>query len=90
MQSLDDMSINEAIALYYEKHHALRQGNMKKLLEIKNKCPDLFDKKKEAAIREMIDYAKAFQASDRYKELCRLEVKEKLSIIKNEITAKDT
>lgn len=44
MQSLDDMPVNDAIALYYEKHHAMRQGDMKKLLELKNKCPDIFDK----------------------------------------------
>jgi hypothetical protein len=83
MKSLDEMPVNDAIAMYYEKHHAIRQGDMIKLLELKNKCPDIFDKEKDAQIREMIDYAKEFQASDRYKELRRLELKEKLSVIIN-------
>jgi len=85
MKSLDDMPVNDAISLYYEKHHALRQGDIAKLRELKNQCPDIFDKEKDAQIREMIDYAKAFQDSDRYKELRRLELKEKLSVISKDI-----
>ncbi len=85
MKSLDEMPVNDAIALYYEKHHALRQGNMTKLLELRSKCPELFEKEKDAQIRDMIEYAKEFQASDRYKELRRIHLKEKLTIINNEI-----
>jgi hypothetical protein len=84
MESLDEMPVNDAITLYYEKHHAIRQGDMIKLLELKNKCPDLFDKEKDEQIRDMIEYAKEFQASDRYKELRRLDLKDKLSIISND------
>lgn len=83
MKSLDEMPVNDAIALYYEKHHALRHGDMARLLELKNKCPEIFDKEKDAEIRDMIMYAKMFQASDRYKELRRLDLKEQLSIIIN-------
>ena len=79
------MPVNDAIALYYEKHHAMRQNDLTKLLELKNKYPEIFDKEKDAQIREMIDYAKAFQASDRYKELQRLELKEKLSVISKDV-----
>ncbi len=82
--SLDEMSFNDAIELYYEKHQAIRQGNMIKLLELKKKCPDIFDEKKDFEMRDMIEYAKAFQASDRYKELCKLEMKEKLTVISTE------
>lgn len=82
---LDEMPINDAIELYYEKHHALRQGDMAQLIDLKNKCPEIFDKNNDAQMREMIEYAKEFQASDRYKELRRLELKEKLSIINNDI-----
>lgn len=81
MKSLDEMPVNDAITLYYEKHHAMRVGDLTKLLELKNKCPEIFDKKKDAEIRDMIDYAKEFQSSDRYKELRRLGLKEKLSVI---------
>ena len=88
MKSLDEMPVNDAIALYYEKHHAMRMGDMTKLLELKNKCPEIFDKKKDAEIRDMIDYAKAFQSSDRYKELHRLELKKKLSVISKDIENK--
>ncbi len=88
MKPLDEMTVNDAIAMYYEKHHAIRQGDMIKLIELKNKCPDIFDKEKDAQLREMIDYAKEFQASDRYKELRRLEIKEKLRVIINNSTDK--
>jgi|688.fasta_scaffold2472421_1 predicted HTH transcriptional regulator len=39
----------------------------RELLELKNKSPEIFDKKKDAEIRDMIEYAKEFQSSDRYK-----------------------
>ncbi|HZW61127.1 MAG TPA: hypothetical protein VFF04_02790 [Candidatus Babeliales bacterium] len=84
MKVLDDMPVNDAIALYYEKHHAMRQDEMKKLLELRNKCPEIFDKEKDAQICDIIDYCKAFQETDRYKELRRMELKEKLSVIPNE------
>lgn len=48
MKSLDEMSANDAIALYHEKHQAIKQGDMMKLLELKNKCPELLDKQKDA------------------------------------------
>lgn len=84
MQSWDDISVNEAIELYYEKHHALREGDLLKLRELKNKCPDIFDKVKDAQISKMIEYAKQFAKTERYQELRRMKVKEKLSIIESE------
>lgn len=57
---------------------------MTKLLELKNICPDIFDREKDRQIRDMIDYYKAFQESDRYKGLYRLELKEKLFVIHSE------
>ena len=84
MKNLDEMSVNDAIALYYEKHHAIRQGDMVKLLEIKRRCPEIFDKEKDAQISDMIEYAKIFQASDRYKELRRLNLKARLKVINND------
>ena len=84
MQILDEMSANETIALYYEKHHAIREGNLTKLLELKSKCPELFNEIKDAEIRDMIAFAKEFQQTDRYKELSRQLVKEKMTIINND------
>lgn len=84
MQTLDEMSVNDAITWYYEKHHAMREGDITKLLELKNKCPEIFDKKKDAVIRDMIEYVKEFQKTDRYKELSRQIVREKLSVINND------
>lgn len=84
MPTLDDMSAHDLIALYYEKHHAIQSGDMTKLIALKNKNPDIFDKEKDAQIRDMIEYIKEFQNSDRYKELFRLDMKEKLSIINND------
>lgn len=40
MKLLGDMPVNDAIALYYEKHDAMRQGDMTKLLNLKNKWAD--------------------------------------------------
>ena len=68
---LDDMPVNDAIELYNEKHHALRLGDMVKLIELKMKCPEIFDKEKDHQIRDMIQHAKEFRASDRYSELYR-------------------
>lgn len=87
MQKLDDMSLNMAIELYYKKHHALREGDLEKLIELKNKYPEMFEKKKDDELRSMIEYAKEFQQSPRYKELRRLELKGKLTVIYND--AKD-
>lgn len=81
MKSLDEMPVNDVISFYYEKHQALKQGDMIKLLELKNKCPEIFDKQQDNKIRDMIEYVKIFQASDRYKELSRLKLKEKLFVI---------
>lgn len=84
MSFLDEISINEAIALYYEKHNALRHGDMTKLIELKNKCPDIFIKENDDEIRDIIEYAKQFENSARYKELLKLEMKKKLAIVKND------
>ena len=83
MKSLDDLPLNDAITFYYEKHHAIRQGtkNMEKLLELKNKCPEIFDKEIDAQISGIISYAKKIQASGRYKELRRLELKENVRLL---------
>ena len=84
MQLLDEMTFNDAIELYYEKHQALRAGNMIKLLELKSKCPDIFDKTKDAEIRDMIDYAKDFQKTARYKMLSRQLLREAFTVIRND------
>lgn len=81
----DDISEEQTIAFYYEKHHAIRNGDMTKLIELKKLCPIIFDKAKDNQIREIIEYAKQFQASDRYKELCRQELKSKLYVINNHL-----
>lgn len=75
MQSLDQMPVNDAIALYNEKHEALKQGDMIKLLELKKKHPEIFVKESDEQIRYIIDYCKEFQESERYKELRRMEVR---------------
>jgi hypothetical protein len=84
MQRLDEMPVNEAITMYYEKPDALRRGDIVKLLELKNKCPEIFDKIKDAEIFDMIEYANEFKKTDRYNELSRQLVKDTLSIINND------
>lgn len=70
------------IEFYYEKHYAIQQGDMGRLRELKNECPAIFDEKVEKEIRDIIDYAKAFQKSLQYKALRRLEMKELLFVVK--------
>lgn len=68
MSNLDTMTINEAVALYQKKREAVKAGDLSRLLKLKNKCPDLFDKDKYQALCAMLDYLEAFKKSDRYKE----------------------
>lgn len=69
---LDDLPINDAIELYNTKHSTLRHGDIMKLIDLKNQCPDIFDKEKDGQIYDIIMYAKKFQKSHRYKELQRI------------------
>lgn len=84
MQSVDEMPINLAIELYYEKHQALRQGNLERLIELKQQHPSLFIKEKDHEIRDIILYAKEFQKTPRYDELRRLALEEKLAVVTSE------
>lgn len=70
------------IELYYEKNYALRQGDITKLIELKNRCPDIFDAVKEKEIKQVIAYAKAFGKTAQYRALRRLRVRKSLSVIK--------
>lgn len=83
MSLLDEMSLNDAITLYYEKLNAVKNGDIQHLIILKRKYPDLFEKENEAQILDVIQYAKEFQATRRYKELQREEIRKKLSIIKD-------
>lgn len=74
MQSLYGMPIDQAIELYYEKHHALRHGDMTKLIALKRQYPAIFNKKMDSEILGIIQYAKEFQKTKRYQELCKQEL----------------
>jgi hypothetical protein len=84
MDSLDELPLKEIIELYYEKHHAMQHGNLEKLIELKNKFPELFIKEKDQEIQKIISYAKQFQKTERYKQLLKMKLKEKLALIKNQ------
>lgn len=84
MTLLDEISLNDAIALYYEKLSATKNGDILKLIALKKKYPDIFDKENEAQILDVIQYAKSFQTSDRYKELKRETIRKQLSIVRDE------
>lgn len=81
MTLLEELPVNLAIELYFEKHHAIRAGDMMKLIALKKAHPEIFDKNKDQEIHDLIKYAKKFEGSERYKELLKLEMKEKLSIL---------
>lgn len=69
MDTMNGMPLNLAIELYYEKHHALRNANLEKLIEIKKAHPEIFNKQKDDEIRNIIAYAKEFQKTERYQQL---------------------
>lgn len=84
MNLLDEMSLNDAITLYYEKLNAIKTGDIQHLILLKRKYPGLFNKENEAQILDVIQYAKNFQATQHYKELKRQEIRKRLSIIKDD------
>jgi hypothetical protein len=59
----------------------LRMGNLTRLIELKQLHPQIFDKAKDKEIRDIITHAKAFEKSEHYLALRRLELKESLSVI---------
>lgn len=73
MTSIDDLPVNEAISLYYEKHNAVKEGDLKKLLALKKKCPELFIKEKDEEIGIMLISIQIIKESSHYKELCKRE-----------------
>lgn len=80
----DDLPLNEVLQLYYEKHHAIRQGNLIRLLEMRKSVPELFLKEQDDRIRQLIAYAKRFQRTVRYKELLQEALRKKFSIVVEE------
>ena len=81
MSDIDDLPVNQAIELYYAKHHALRHADMMTLIAMKKQHPDIFTKEKDEQICNMIQYAKQFEKSARYAELHKMMMKEMLTII---------
>ena len=82
--SLDNMSMQDVIRLYYEKHHAIRQGDMLKLIEMKKSVPALFVKEQDDKIRRVILSIKCFQQSERYQQLKKIYMKKKFSVLRGE------
>lgn len=81
MNKLDNMPLDQAIELYFAKHVALREGDLTKLIAIRQKHPEIFDKEKDKEIRDIILYAKKFEESPQYKELRRMLLKDTLQIV---------
>jgi len=75
------LPLRELITLYYEKHYAIRYGDIEKIREIKNKCPEIFEKQQDNQIRSIIEHAKIFQTTDQYKKMKRLSLKASLKIV---------
>lgn len=71
MGTMNEIPLNLAIELYYEKHHALRHANLEKLIEMKKAHPEIFNKQMDDEIRNIISYAKEFQKTERYQELMK-------------------
>lgn len=83
MTSIDDLPVNEAIALYYEKHNAVKEGDLNKLIALRKKIPELFIKEKDDEIGIMLICIEIIKGSSHYKELCKREAKSKFRIIES-------
>lgn len=59
MHKSDSLTTHRAIEIYYEKHHALRHGDLVTLISLKKQYPSMFEKEKDAQIRDIILQAKA-------------------------------
>lgn len=81
MKRLDDIPLELAIELYFTKHIALREGDMPKLIALRQEHPEIFNKEKDKEIRDIILYAKKFEDSPQYKILRRLLLKDSLQVI---------
>lgn len=81
MKPQNDMPMELAIEMYFEKHHALRMGNLTRLIALKQQHPQIFDIAKDKEIRDIIIHAKAFEKSEHYLALRQLELKASLSVM---------
>lgn len=82
---MDELPLDRAIELYFAKHVALRAGDMKKLIALRQEHPEIFDKNKDKEIRDIILYAKKFEESPQYRIMRRLILKESLQVITDKI-----
>lgn len=78
---MKELPLTQAIELFFEKHIALREGNLEKLIQLRQDYPLIFDKIKDKEIRDLILYAKKFEASPQYKALKKLVVKDSLKLV---------
>ena len=85
MDNFDDLPITTQIELYYEKHHAIRYGDMMTLVRMKKNYPKLFEKKNDNQIRKWIEYFKKLGQSEYYKDWLREKMKNNLFIIDTDI-----
>mgnify|MGYP001222626635 CR=1 FL=1 len=81
MSKFSNIPIEQAIELYYQKHHAIQHGQLETLIALKRTFPEIFDKKFDTEIRDLVLYAKKFEQSARYKELRKSLMLEKLFIV---------
>ena len=84
MNTINEMPLDQAIELYYVKHDAMRKGDMLTLINLKKQHPDIFSKEMDKQIRDIITYAKEFEASPRYKELRKMMLQDQLTIIEKD------
>lgn len=84
MEIFDKTTLENLIKLYYEKHHAINHADLQKLIDMKHEHPEIFVAENDAKIKKIIENAKEFKKTHRYKQLKQLDVKSKLTLIKND------
>ena len=84
-KQLGDLSVADAIRLYFEKYDAIKRGDFALLAQLKNDHPVLFQEKALQEIQSIISYVVSLQKNrdfqKRYEMFCREKAKEKFTLI---------
>ena len=83
----NELSVNDAIKLYFEKHDALRRGDFSTIKKLRQLYPQLFlastDKEIEYVLNHVDMLKRNPEFQRQYVEFCKTKAKEKFTLICN-------
>lgn len=84
--NFDDLPVDDAIKLFFEKNDAIKRGDFMLLQRLKTSHPQLFEQKTIAGIKSLLNYFEQLRANPdfqrRYDAFCKEKLKNSLIIIK--------